>query len=629
MKKLLYVLLAAACTTTIFSCKKELEINKISEQEQTEQGKEAGNVVTIHAGFDDVTKTSYAGEVTFSWTAGDKIGVWTTNDTDYEKVIFTAQSSGPSVEFQGTLSEGYHLIADGKAFYPDGNADARNNFVSTFDGTDYTVTLGGTIDVDLNNPMAVIPLVGNNDGTGNFSFKTATGLLKVTFDNLKAETGYICVEKGGNEFALNGTFTLENDEVKMSNATATYSLKYLKVSGVIEGSSGVFYFPIATGNIPAGIQFKLINTSYSLYIYTSTATTKIIPITRNRITNISVPLDGGSQWEYLGVGKFMDNYSFALADKTGCMVDVDILKSRTDSKLFAVVNPYGSAWSTFGESYSGATNIMNLAVKKIGDSITGTNNYQVNTIGHDDIVFFYGDNNVNNAINTGISSASMTYRIYHPIWSTANEDTMLNSKVVAYQSDGVTPAVITLAPALQKQAYNGSLYWLDGAKSAIYIIFPDCDPVAAITGVYNISSDNTAYQITLSASDDSTKGNVMITGYKGSWTLSGKIYGNYNPAEGTITFNQKQAFNYDESTSYYYHLYTGTSVNENSFAFAFDKDSFLSDSPSESKKLYAGRVLKTTVVGFGLGKFATPTSSLEYTNNRWTTSEVRFYKVVN
>lgn len=628
MKKSFCVLSAlVVCTIAIFSCNKVLEKNELPEQTQSEQKEDTGNVVTIHAGFSEETKTSYANEVTFSWTIGDKIGVWTTNDTDYEKVIFTALATGPSVDFTGTLSDGYHLVADGKAFYPDGDVLARNNFVSTFDGTDYTVSLGGTVDVDLENPMAIIPLVGNNDGTGNYSFKTATGIMKVSFKNLKAETCFVAVDYDDGSTALNGTYTLENDEVKLANATSSYQLKYLKVSNLSEGSTGVFYFPLPTGTLPGNLWFSTLKSDYSFLSYKKA--TKVIPITRNRITNISVPIDGGSAWEYLGVGKFMDNYSFALANKTGRMVDVGILKSRTDSKLFAVVNPYGAAWDTFGESYSNATNLMNLAVKKKGDSITGTNNYQVNSIEHDDIVFFYGDNEVNKAINTGISSENMTYRIYHPIWNTDDENIMINSKVVSYQSDGVTPAIISLAPALQKQAWNGSIYWLDQAKSAIYIIFPDCDPVASITGVYNIYSDNASYQITLSSSNNPTLGNVMITGYKGTWTLTGNIYGNYDPREGTITFQQKQRFNYDPSEDYYYYLCTGTSVNDNSFVFSFDKDSFISATTTDSKKLYAGRVLKTTINGFGVGKYTISTSSSEYTNNRWTKSAVLFYKVVD
>lgn len=626
MKKSLFYILVTTSVISLLSCSKK-EVTNIDETVSKEQVEVSANVVTIHAGFED-TKTSYEGEVTFSWTLGDKIGVWTTDGAgNYEKVIFEAQASGPSVDFTGTLSEGFTLVPDGKAFYPDGNAVDRNNFKSEFDGTDYTVTLGGTIDVDLSNPMAIIPLVGNNDGAGNYSFKTATGILKVSYESLQASTGYICVEKSANEFALNGTFSLENDEVKMENATATYSLKYLRISGTVEGCSGVFYFPIPTGSIPAGVQFKTINSAYTSYLTSSPATSMAIPITRNKITNISVTLDGGSAWEYLGKGLFKDDYSFALVGKVGHMVPVDILKSKTDSKLFAVVNPYGAAWDVFGETYSGSTDIMHLAVKKVGDVIATTT--LSTTVTQDDLVFFYGNNAtktnlVNEAVKTGIDAEGKTYRIYHPIWVTDSEESMLNSKVVSYQDDGTTPAIITLAPKLVKYM---TVYPLEEATDAVYVIFPGCNPAAAVEGTYNINSDANTYQIVISQSDDLSKGDVMVSGYP-TWNLTGKLYGDYDYEQGTITINKNQTF--DVYNSKYYFPYMGVIPSDGQdIVFDFDT-SFLSETPDDAIKLYVGRLLITRENGFGIAYHdATPTGSVYATTHKWTTGKVRFYKVRN
>ena len=617
MKKYFYVFLALICTTAIFSCKKALELTETAEKVQAE---DAGNVVTIHAGFSEETKTSYAGEVTFSWTIGDKIGVWTTNDTDYEKVIFTAQATGPSVDFTGTLSDGYHLVANGKAFYPDGDAVARNNFVSTFDGTDYTVTLGGTVDVDLENPMAIIPLVGNNDGTGNYSFKTATGILKVTFENLQAATSYVTVFYEDGSTALNGTYTLENDEVKLANATKPYLLKYLKVNNISEGSTGVFYFPLPTGTLPENLWFSTLNSAYGYLTYKKA--TKVIPITRNRITNISVTIDGGSEWEYLGVGYYLDNYLFGEigGGKQGYYVPVDIQRKKSNTNHFRVSRPYQTAWAEFGVTEgSNLSNYITLEVKRGEDMELGITGHRV-TVTNENLVFFYGEDNASNAV--GAATSEHNSRLIHPNWTGEDSESYyLNSKVVSYQDDGVTPKLIQLAPEFDLEGTSGTRKWFDDKNDAVYIVFPGCNPALAVIGNYNIDGNN-KFTLKIEESDDITKGNIMITKYTNTNSnfndgygnsvnhVDGRLYGMF--ADGKMVFPRGQKFaDYNTTNNTFWTIFEGTSGAHNetiTFTLQFKNNADM------------GKVFTRSRIGLSFGTESALLSGTETESNQYFSS---------
>ena len=617
MKKYFYVFLALICTTAIFSCKKALELTETAEKVQAEN---AGNVVTIHAGFSEETKTSYAGEVTFSWTIGDKIGVWTTNDTDYEKVIFTAQATGPSVDFTGTLSDGYHLVANGKAFYPDGDAVARNNFVSTFDGTDYTVTLGGTVDVDLENPMAIIPLVGNNDGTGNYSFKTATGILKVTFENLQAATSYVTVFYEDGSTALNGTYTLENDEVKLANATKPYLLKYLKVNNISEGSTGVFYFPLPTGTLPENLWFSTLNSAYGYLTYKKA--TKVIPITRNRITNISVTIDGGSEWEYLGVGYYLDNYLFGEigGSKQGYYVPVDIQRKKSNTNHFRVSRPYQTAWAEFGVTEgSNLSNYITLEVKRGEDMELGITGHRV-TVTNENLVFFYGEDNASNAV--GAATSEHNSRLIHPNWTGEDSESYyLNSKVVSYQDDGVTPKLIQLAPEFDLEGTSGTRKWFDDKNDAVYIVFPGCNPALAVIGNYNIDGNN-KFTLKIEESDDITKGNIMITKYTNTNSnfndgygnsvnhVDGRLYGMF--ADGKMVFPRGQKFaDYNTTNNTFWTIFEGTSGAHNetiTFTLQFKNNADM------------GKVFTRSRIGLSFGTESALLSGTETESNQYFSS---------
>ena len=132
--------------------------------------------VSIKAAIAPGTRTSYENDKTFSWVEGDTIHVYTVNEaTSMARVAkLVAQSSGASVDFVGEVEDGFELTSF--AVYT-----AKNSWLS-WDENDFYVYLPGTtaiddaeyeFNVDSNNPMSNVPLVGDVDDQGVFHFSTA------------------------------------------------------------------------------------------------------------------------------------------------------------------------------------------------------------------------------------------------------------------------------------------------------------------------------------------------------------------------------------------------------------------------------------------------------------------------
>ena len=188
MKKLFYSVLALAGILAV-SCNKEIEKPvAITDLESV-----STHTVTVRADFGAETRTAYANDKTFSWVEGDTIHVYTVNEaTSMARVAkLVAQSSGASVDFVGEVEDGFELTSF--AVYT-----AKNSWLS-WDENDFYVYLPGTtaiddaeyeFNVDSNNPMSNVPLVGDVDDQGVFHFSTATGVLKFNLTDLPSDAAY-------------------------------------------------------------------------------------------------------------------------------------------------------------------------------------------------------------------------------------------------------------------------------------------------------------------------------------------------------------------------------------------------------------------------------------------------------
>ncbi len=232
---------------------------------------------------DVLTKTSYEltdGMYNFSWHSDDNIGVQMIkiSDSSFDMSLFTNSSSaGPVATFSATGSATHSLgnYAFYPCRYPNGSSgfyyDSKYIYFSTSqtdlsylktgtavasqDEADAaekaTVRLFGTITEDAANPMRHIPLIGIKKGeTTDFSFKAATGVLKLTLKSLPATATQIRLD--ATDYALNGYFVFDtNGEIKESYKKEGYGQKYMNIT-TSGDSERAFYFPIPTGTIPAG-----------------------------------------------------------------------------------------------------------------------------------------------------------------------------------------------------------------------------------------------------------------------------------------------------------------------------------------------------------------------------------------
>lgn len=178
-------------------------------------------VFTLKASMDsELTKTSYEGDKTFSWSAGDQISVLFHNGDDNKYFTLTTSGTGPSASFSGEITEGYtigssfnadekiaffpaaaHSYDRTKAKYDPSSNPKRGPFFHIPAFTDFTKT-----HFSANLPMAAI-----GDGDNNFSFKHIAGTYKVVFGSIDPSVTKVMlhVENQVNR-ALSGDFRLED-----------------------------------------------------------------------------------------------------------------------------------------------------------------------------------------------------------------------------------------------------------------------------------------------------------------------------------------------------------------------------------------------------------------------------------
>lgn len=377
MKKYLFAI--ASISILLTACNKHDEIAFVDEKVAD------NNSFIIKAYIDDeVTKTTYVwnsgtSKYDFSWLNGDRIQVQVKHKTTantYDAITGTTSSTEAQAVFTtvDTYTSDTWEVAD-YAFYPcqyvsgvttDTWPDpkfSKNLYHGTYQtdllygkgpiteltsseaesATTPTVRLFGTITEDANYPMRHIPMIGKKDGDGNFAFKAATGVLKVTLANLPTTATQIRLNS--NAYDLNGYFVFdESCEIKESYATAGYPLKYMNISidkgaedtnndGVLDAPRS-FYFPVPTGTITAGdLQVTVTDGTNTIYSVTSK---QDIPITRAVVTElptitlyaatITVGGTASAITATIGFAGATDNVKVVLAESTSAgevLIDAD------------------------------------------------------------------------------------------------------------------------------------------------------------------------------------------------------------------------------------------------------------------------------------------------------------------
>lgn len=233
MKKIV-VIFAALCVCMI-SCNKELT----DSQNNVTAPEVAMKIVTITATIDDdLTKTSYAGGTTFSWTAGDEISVLCSDDVFH---TFTANSTGTTTTFTGSLPDGVSLGS--YAFFP---ADAGH----TREGLKFNIPE----EKDLtSHPSADLPMVGDK-GEGNaYSFMHCSGAALFSLKNIPSNIVAVEISFVSASLKLSGLFGVfksgpSSDEWRWNAAGgSTTSEKTFKRKVSVINHQAEVYLPYAWG----------------------------------------------------------------------------------------------------------------------------------------------------------------------------------------------------------------------------------------------------------------------------------------------------------------------------------------------------------------------------------------------
>ncbi len=236
-------------------------------------------VLTITAQKADDTKTSYAGDVTFSWSAGDKVSVLCNDGTQNLWETFNIEEAAASSKFKATVAENINLGAmDGSkvALYP-----ANNNhvFTSATSGEisfhipaerDFCVSDGG-------HQESAIPMFAWGTDDDTYAFSNLTGAAKFTFTNVPCSQVKMVYTVPG--VKLNGTYGLLFDSIDKANASnvhwnpadaANDAEKTVTYYGDVKSGKVSFYLPYAEGSIWGYSTLQLIDVVTDMVLYNNT-----------------------------------------------------------------------------------------------------------------------------------------------------------------------------------------------------------------------------------------------------------------------------------------------------------------------------------------------------------------------
>ena len=229
MKK--YALIIAAICACLISCTKE------NPKFNDDAASPAMKTVTITATTDEVlTKTSYAGGTSFSWTAGDQISVYCSDGNFY---TFTADETGATSAFTGSIPDGVSLGS--RAFFPaDDSHDLANYLYHIPETKDMT-----------GHPSADIPMIGDKGEDDSYTFAHCCGATKLTITNIPANIVSVQISIASPSLKLSGDFGVFTDAGYWRwnpRAASTDSEKNFSRKVAVADHEASIYIPYASGS---------------------------------------------------------------------------------------------------------------------------------------------------------------------------------------------------------------------------------------------------------------------------------------------------------------------------------------------------------------------------------------------
>ena len=231
-------------------------------------------VLTITAQKADDTKTSYAGDVTFSWNVGDKISVVCNDGENNLWQTFTATTAAASSTFTATVPDGVNLGPLGYeykvAMYP---ASENHVFNST-----WSLMYNIPAERDFREHQeSAIPMFAWGTDDDTYAFSNLTGAAKFTFTNVPCSEVKMVYTVPG--VKLNGTYGLQFDSIDKGDASnvhwdpadaANDAEKTVTYYGNVQGGKVSFYLPYAEGSIWGYSTLQLIDVVSDMVLYNNT-----------------------------------------------------------------------------------------------------------------------------------------------------------------------------------------------------------------------------------------------------------------------------------------------------------------------------------------------------------------------
>lgn len=247
-------------------------------------------ILSATAEMNPDTRTSYAEDKVFSWTAGDKISVIFHNGATDKFFTLTAQSAGASSTFKGSITNGYTLgAADGTncALYPASDQHKYEN------GTFYYYR-PSEVEMSPGGFSSNIPLAAIEFNNNSFRFRPMCTVAKLSFSGITASRVKLSV-KNLDSHTLSGLFDCRVSSSvylvwkQLSNNNADDPSRSIVFKETVENGRAVFYV-----NCPpwGGSYFKpqlsLTDASTGEVLYSATAKQALPSSTNASLGNIAV-----------------------------------------------------------------------------------------------------------------------------------------------------------------------------------------------------------------------------------------------------------------------------------------------------------------------------------------------------
>ena len=346
----------------------------------TAEHPEGVKVLSIRASREAETKTAYAGEVSFSWSAGDQISVLCNDGTHNFWQTFTADAPGAASTFSATVAASVSIgpknlsaSAPRLAMYPACDAHVYENawtvkYTIPYE-RDFRVSRGGHAE-------SAIPMIAWGKDGNTFCFANLTGAAKFTFSHVNASQVKFVLTSTG--VKMNGTYDLYWSGINLDDASnvmwnaanaATDAEKTVTYYADVQAGQVSFYVPYATGSI-WGSSIRLENAENGALLYEHPSL-KTISLTKNQITVLptidvatglpEVPFSSayGISWDSIEAAENSNAATYPVIkslkataddDYLYLLLDMDPSKMETSHEYAHRMYLYAGNWSTqFGQ----------------------------------------------------------------------------------------------------------------------------------------------------------------------------------------------------------------------------------------------------------------------------------------